>query len=96
MVRLFAGRACALAEEAFRTRSRKVDWDDYSSYGSDDASDEAHVASIDDLRYSEPYRDDIDYDARHPSPSCPSKESGTERKAKDSEYDDYVGESEAS
>src|SRR6266704_974345 len=46
MLRLFAGGARALAEEAFRTRSSKVDWDDYSSNSSDDASDEAHVASV--------------------------------------------------
>src|SRR6266566_670726 len=78
MLRLLAGGARALAEEAFRTGSSKVDWDDYSSNSSDDSSYEAHVASIDDLRYSEPYRDDIDCDARHPSPFCPSVESGAE------------------
>src|SRR5438093_12589269 len=93
MLRLFAGGARALAEEAFRTRSSKVDWDDYSSNSCDDASDEAHVAAIDDLRYSEPYRDDIDYDARHPSPLCPCKESGNKREAKDSELDEYYHES---
>src|SRR5207302_3419943 len=90
MLRLFAGRAYALAEEAFRTRSSKVDWDDYSSNGSDDASNETHVATVEDLSYSEPYRDDVDYDARHPSPSCPSIESGAECEPEDSEYDDYV------
>src|SRR5438034_7695807 len=90
MLRLFAGGARALAEEAFRTRSSKVDWDDYSSNSCDDASDEAHVAAIDDLSYSEPYRDDVDYDARHPSPLCPCKESGAECEAEHSEHGDYV------
>ncbi len=96
MLRLLAGGARALAEEAFRTGSSKVDWDDYSSNSSDDSSYEAHVASIDDLRYSEPYRDDIDCDARHPSPFCPSVESGAECEAEDSEYDDYDREGEGS
>src|SRR3989442_2141015 len=90
MLRLFAGGVRALAEEAFRTRSSKVDWYDYSSNGSDDAADEAYIAAVDDLGYSEPYRDDVDYDARHPSPSCSRKESGAECEAQDSKDDDYV------
>src|SRR6266581_8433580 len=96
MLRLFAGGVRALAEEAFRTRSSKVDWYDYSSNGSDDAADEAYIAAVDDLGYSEPYRDDVDYDARHPSPSCPSVESGAECEVEDSEYDDYDREGEGS
>src|SRR5439155_7821541 len=95
-VRLFGGRACALAEEALRLRSNKIRWYDYSSDGSDDAANETHVAAVDDLSYSESYRDDVDYDARHPSPSCPSVESGAECEAEDSEYDDYNREGEGS
>ncbi len=90
MLRLFAGGARALAEEAFRTRSSKVDWDDYSSNGSDDAADKTHVAAVEDLSYSEPYRDDVDYDARHPSPFRPCIEPSAKCEAQDSEDGDYV------
>ena len=86
---LHAGRASALAEEALRLLSRQIGWDDYSRNGSDDAADEAHAAAVEDLRYSKPYRDDVDYDACHPSPSCPCVEAGSQCEAEDSEDDDY-------
>src|SRR6266566_7176024 len=96
MLRLFAGGARALAEEAYRLWSSKIDGDDYSGDGSYDSTYETHAAPVEDLSYSEPYRDDVDYDARHPSPSCPSVESGAECEAEDSEYDDYDREGEGS
>ena len=81
MLRLFAGGARALAEEAYRLWSSKIDGDDYSGDGSYDSTYETHAAPVEDLSYSEPYRDDVDYDARHPSPSCPCVESGAKREA---------------
>src|SRR5947199_7491197 len=82
-------RGCALAQEVPRLLSRKIDWDDYSRKYSDDAANEPHATAVEDLSYSKPYRDDVDSDARDPSPSCPCIESGAEREAEDSEYHDY-------
>src|SRR5207249_4646236 len=82
-------QGCALAEEAPRSLSRKIDWNDYPSKDSDDTANETHAAAVEDLRYSQPYRDDVDYNACHPSPSCPCVESGSQCEAEDSEDDDY-------
>jgi hypothetical protein len=95
-VRLGSRRASDSAEEALGPWSGKIDRDDYSSDCSDDATDQAYLAAVDDLSYSEPYRDDIDYDARHPGPFCSRKESGAKCKAEDSKYDDDYRESEGS
>lgn len=84
-VRLGSGRACALAEEALRLGSCKIDRYDDAGDCSDDAADETHIAAVDDLSYSQPYRHDVDYHAGHPSPFCSCKESRAEPKAEDSE-----------
>src|SRR5437867_8692543 len=89
-------QGCALAEEAPRLLSRKIDWDDYSHKYSDDAANETHATAVEDLSYSKPYRDDVDYDADHPIPSCPRIESGAYCKPEDPEYDDYDCEREGS
>jgi hypothetical protein len=89
---LRAGTACALSKEGLRLGSCKIDRNDYSGDCSDDAADESHLAAVDDLSDSERYRDDVDYDAPHPSPFGASEESGSECEAEDSEYDDYVRE----
>src|SRR5207247_5262303 len=89
-------QGCALAEEAPQLPSRKIDWDDYSRKDSDDAANETHAAAVEDLSYSKPYRDDVDYDARHPGPSCACIESGAQCEAEYSEYDYYDCESEGS
>jgi len=89
-VRLGARRACAFAEEALRPRSHKVDWNDYSCKGPNDAADETYLTAVKNLSDSEPYRDDVDSDAGHPSPFCSCKESSAKREAEYSEYDHNV------
>src|SRR6266849_5688684 len=74
---LCARTAWAFAKEGLRLWSCKIDRNNYSSDRSDNSADETYLPAVDDLSYSESYRDDVDYDARHPSPSCPRKESGT-------------------
>src|SRR2546428_483021 len=61
-----------------------------------DAAEKTHFAAVEDLRYSEPYRDDVDYDACHPGPSCSGKKAGSQCEAQNSEYDDYVRECDGS
>ena len=95
-VRLGSGRDYALAEEALGFGSCKIDRYDYAGDGSDYAADETHIAAVDDLSYSQPYRNEVDYSAGQPGPFCSSKESRAERKAEDSEYDDYVRERDGS